>query len=88
MEIKEMCNVPDTVLEILQRDVAEIKVALLGNAYNPSGGLLSRTAELEKELEKMKLRYQRLLWTAAGVGSAIGVVFNVAFQVFNTFVNR
>lgn len=81
-----MCNVPDTVLEVLQRDVAEIKVALLGNAYNPMGGLLSRTAELEKEFEKMKLKYQRLLWTAAGAGTVLGIIFNVIIQLINTFV--
>lgn len=83
-----MCNVPDTVLEVLQRDVAEIKVALLGNAYNPSGGLLSRTAELEKEFEKMKLRYQKLLWTAAGAGTVLGIIFNVVFQIVNTFIYK
>lgn len=33
--IAEMCNVPDKILALLQSDVAEIKVALLGNEYNP-----------------------------------------------------
>jgi len=47
---KNMCNIPDDILEKLQKDISEIKVALLGNEYNPEGGLLYRTKENEDEI--------------------------------------
>lgn len=89
--IKEMCNVPDQILALLQKDVAEIKVALLGNEYNPAGGLLYRTSDLEKqienlqcELEKMQRRYEKIIWTVGGGASVIAVVASVVMKVFFT----
>lgn len=77
-----MCNIPDEILSVLQKDIAEIKVALLGNEYNPSGGLLYRTALIEKELrsledkhnsefEALKDKYNKIIWT---VGTAAAIV--------------
>lgn len=79
-KIKEMCNIPDSVLATLQKDIAEIKVALLGNEYNPEGGLLCRTASVERELEKLKARYEKMIWTAAGAGT--GASFIIAGVVW------
>lgn len=73
-EIKEMYTVPDSVLATLQKDIAEIKTALLGNEYNPAGGLLCRTTELEKEFEKLKLRYEKTMAYATGIAAAVSVV--------------
>ena len=90
---KEMCNVPDQILALLQKDIAEIKVALLGNEYNPAGGLLYRVAELEKQLddmqgeaERMKNKYDRILWTVAGGASVIAVAANLIMQWFDKIV--
>jgi len=76
--LKDMCSIPDTVLEKLQKDIEEIKTALLGNEYNPTGGLLCRTTELEKtyelvkrDLERMSRKYDKIIWTAVGAGSII-----------------
>jgi hypothetical protein len=93
MEIKntkkktvEMCNVPDNVLALLQKDVAEIKVALLGNEYNPEGGLLCRTAELEKELEKLKNRYDKMMAYAAGVGGGVSLLIAIATYLLEKII--
>lgn len=92
-KLKEMCNVPDQILALLQKDIAEIKVALLGNEYNPAGGLLYRTSELEKqveltcvELERMKNKYDKIIWTVAGGATVIAVVANLIMQLFDKIV--
>jgi|GEM_PF-2840007 hypothetical protein len=85
---KEMCNIADEVLYTLQKDIAEIKVALLGNEYNPSGGLLHRTAQLEIELTKLRSRYEKIMWTVVGASAIIGALFNVLMQLWDKlFVN-
>lgn len=82
--IKDVCNIPDVILEQLQKDIAEIKVALLGNAYNPTGGLLCRTTEVEKQmdilkrdLERMSRKYDKIIWTAVGVGTGMSLLVTV-----------
>lgn len=84
-KLKEMCDVPDKILETLQKDIAEIKVALLGNEYNPTAGLLYRMTEAEKELSKLKMRYERLVWTASGVAVTLSVIFNLIMAFFDKF---
>ena len=79
-----MCNIPDNVLKQLQEDVSAIKVALLGNEYNPAGGLLCRTTELELELEKLKNRYDKMVWTAAGAAAAVSVLISVIVFILQT----
>ena len=82
LNVNEMGHVPDNVLLVLQQDIAEIKVALLGNAYNPQGGLLSRTACLEDKLEKLKTRYDKIIWSATGAGAVIAFII----EVFTKFI--
>lgn len=81
-----MCNIPDSVLEQLRSDVSEIKVALLGNEYNPAGGLLCRTSEIEKELLTLKARYDRMIWTVAGGAGILTVLFNLLMQLWDKIV--
>lgn len=88
--IQEMCNVPDKVLATLQKDIAEIKVALLGNEYNPTAGLLHRTAELEKEYTCLKAqvklqqdKFNRIVWTGIGVGTGVGFLWTVVTQILD-----
>ena len=95
MEInKEMCNIPDNILALLQKDVAEIKVALLGNEYNPQGGLLYRTAVLEKlvetieekhdrEIQILKDKYNRILWTTGTATAIITAVVSFISQFWD-----
>ncbi len=82
----DMINVSDNILAILQQDIAEIKSALLGNEYNPSGGLLNRTTYLEKELDKLKMRYDRMLWTVGGGAAIIAVIFNLIMAFFDKLI--
>jgi hypothetical protein len=81
-----MCTIPDSVLITLQKDIAEIKTALLGNEYNPEGGLLCRTTELEKELEKLRNRYDKMMWTAGGVGAGISFIVSILVFVFDKLI--
>jgi len=88
--LSEMCNVPDKILALLQSDVAEIKVALLGNEYNPSGGLLCRATELEKEVvllkEQFRLqqdKFNRIVWTGIGAGTGISFVWMLAIKLMD-----
>ena len=82
---KEVCNVPDQILATLQKDVAEIKVALLGNEYNPAGGLLYRTADLERRLMSLQAKYDKVFWTAGGAAVVIAVIANVIMWLFDVW---
>ncbi len=79
-------KVSDSVLLKLQQDIQEIKVALLGNEYNPTAGLLCRTSELEKELAKLKNRYDKITWMVVGASTVIGIVFNLIMKMLDKFV--
>ena len=82
-----MCNVPDNILALLQKDVAEIKVALLGNEYNPQGGLLYRTADLECKLEKLQTRYEKMMWTAGGAGAAVSFIIGMLMVILDHLIS-
>jgi hypothetical protein len=81
-----MCSVPDNILEILQKDISEIKVALLGNEYNPAGGLLCRTSEVEKEVAKLKNRYEKIMWTVGVASSIIAILFSFISQIWDKLI--
>jgi hypothetical protein len=85
-KLKVMCDISDQVLETLQKDIAEIKVALLGNEYNPHAGLLYRTTQLEVELNKLRAQYNRMIWTVAGAGAVIAIVVNLIMAFFDKFI--
>jgi hypothetical protein len=79
-----MCNMTDSVLLTLQKDVSEIKVALLGNEYNPTSGVLPRLTMQEKELErvendflKLKDRFNKMIWFAGGAGAVAGFLIQL-----------
>lgn len=81
-------NISDDVLSKLQRDVSDIKVAILGNEYNPEGGVLCRTqrneaeiASLKSEIAKQNSRFNRVVWTGIGVGSGAGFVWYILTEV-------
>jgi hypothetical protein len=74
---REMCNVPDDILLILQKDVAEIKLALLGNEYNPTAGIVHRMMQVELENQKLRIRLDRMVAWAAGAAAAMTVIANV-----------
>lgn len=85
---KDMCNIADSVLLTLQKDVAEIKVALLGNEYNPASGVLPRLGVQEKEVERLeeefrclKDRLNKLIWAAGGAGAVAGIVIQFILKV-------
>jgi len=82
-----VCEMSDTVLLKLQKDIAEIKVALLGNEYNPSGGVLPRLAVAEKEVERLeedlhalKDRFNKVMWFAAGAGAIAGFALDMVLR--------
>jgi len=85
--VKEMCNIPDNVLALLQKDIAEIKVALLGNEYNPDGGLLCRTTDLEREVDelrekytKMMNKYNKIIGAAGVAGGLMGIIIELIIR--------
>ena len=87
--LSEVCNVPDQILAVLQKDIAEIKVALLGNEYNPAGGLLYRTTSVEKEIEnlqceldRMQRRYEKIIWTVGSGASMIAVIASFLMKLW------
>lgn len=80
---RELQNVSGEVLMTLQQDVAEIKVALLGNAYNPAGGLLCRTTDMEQKLIQLQAKYDKVFWTAGGAAVVIAIIANFFMWVFD-----
>lgn len=78
-------TVSDNILIKLQKDIEEIKTALLGNEYNPEG-LLSRTTCVENELEKLKARYERTIAYAAGAGAAVSLIVSVVVFLVSNFI--
>lgn len=82
---KEMCEVSDNILAALQKDVAEIKVALLGNEYNPAGGLLYRTADLERKTASLQAKYDKAFWTASGIAVVIAILANFFMWLFDVW---
>lgn len=85
---KGMCNIPDDILEKLQKDISEIKVALLGNEYNPEGGLLYRMKEAEhyqlclnEKISKLEDRLNKVFWTAAGGAAVITALLTLIFNL-------
>jgi len=82
----KVCNIPDDILTTLQQDIAEIKVALLGNEYNPQGGLLYRVSDLEKHVDRLKNKYERIMWTIVVASSVIAFVFNVIMQMWDKVI--
>jgi hypothetical protein len=85
-KVNEMCNVPDQILALLQKDVAEIKLALLGNEYNPTSGLVYRTAEAERQLERLRNRIDRMMWTVGGAAAVLTVVLNILWAWFQKVI--
>lgn len=88
MSKDSMCNVPDEILEKLQKDISEIKVALIGNEYIPEGGLLCRMKDAEtyqKEMEKkiiaLEDKFNKIFWTAVGVSSTVTVIATLLFNL-------
>lgn len=91
--VNEMCNVPDDILLTLQKDVREIKTALLGNEYNDTG-LIKRQCDsetevkslkerIEKELNKISSRIDRIYWTAGGISFGVSLIISIVIFILN-----
>lgn len=85
-KIKEIYSTSDTVLLILQKDIAEIKAALLGNEYNPQGGALYRLTDLECRHAKLKANYDKIIWTAAGAGMGASLIISIIVWILEKVV--
>jgi uncharacterized lipoprotein YehR (DUF1307 family) len=92
-EINKMCDVPDDILKQLQKDVSDIKTALLGNQYNESG-LIKRQCENELKLKSLKSkqeedsnkinnRIDRIYWTAGGISFGVSFIIGVILFIIN-----
>lgn len=92
-EVNEMCDVPDDILKRLQKDVSDIKTALLGNQYNDSG-LIKRQCDTETKLRTLKTKQEedvhslnnkldRVYWTAGGISFGISFIIGVILFVIN-----
>lgn len=89
---EKMCNIPDEILEKLQKDISEIKVALLGNEYNPEGGLLYRTKHNEDEIvclrdriAKLEEKFNKVVWITTGAAGAMTIIWNVIAWLIERF---
>jgi hypothetical protein len=85
-KINNMANVSDDILESLRKDIAEIKVALLGNEYNPTAGLLYRMNDVETKVTRLTDKYQRIMWTVVGGGTVIAIIANFIMWVVDKVV--
>jgi hypothetical protein len=85
---KDMCNVPDTVLSTLQKDVAAIKTALLGSEYSPDSGLVKELCRTKEEVSRLKDRFNKVIWTGIGVGSGVGFVWYLLTEVVAKILNQ
>lgn len=85
-KIKDMNNVSDQILAKLQKDIEEIKLALLGNEYNPTAGIVYRMAESERQIERLRVRFDRMLWTASGAAIILSIVFNLIMAYFDKVI--
>lgn len=81
MEKRVIPSVTNTVLNQLQLDISEIKVALLGNEYNKEG-VLYKVAQHDSICKNNSMRIDRILWTAAIVGSIAGFLISLAFALW------
>jgi len=79
-------SLPDSTLVKLQKDIEEIKVALLGNEYNPTAGLLYRMTCAENHIDRLRTKLDRIVWTAGGAAIILSVVFNLLMDVLNKFI--
>ena len=80
MEAIKMKAIPDEVWEKMQSDIMEIKVALLGNEYNPYGALY-QIKEHEKCMTELKTKLDRIMYTAAGIGAIAGLLISIIFKL-------
>jgi hypothetical protein len=76
-KINNMANVSDDILESLRKDIAEIKLALLGNEYNPTSGIVHRMTQVELENQKLRIRLDRIVAWSAGAAAALTIVANI-----------
>jgi len=73
-------TIPNEIWERMQADIAEIKVALLGNEYNPSGAL-HQLKQHEKCITELQTRFNKLIWMAAGGGAVAGFLISILFKL-------
>lgn len=80
-------NIPNDVIQDMQKeisetrkdtsetrkDVTEIKVALLGNEYNPNG-LIKRQCNTEARVDKIENDIKRIFWTTAGISGGVSTI--------------
>lgn len=78
-----MKTIPDEIWEKMQADIAEIKVALLGNEYNPEGALY-QIKQNETCIRELRDSFNKMKWMAAGFGAFAGIVINIIIQVLFT----
>ena len=62
-------------MEQLEKDVSEIKEALLGNAYG-SEGFVKRL----QKVEEYQMKDKKQKWTLAGIGLAVGFALKIIFK--------
>ena len=79
VENKTNYEISNEALDKLQKDMSEIKVALLGNEYNPQGALV-KIAEHEVAIAVIKKRINKAVWTAIGAGTGAGGIISIAYK--------
>jgi hypothetical protein len=59
-------------------DVKEIKDALLGNEFNPGGGLIKKQQMLKTRMDK----FDKKLIYVSGIGSGLGLALGYVISLF------
>ena len=80
MDSKVMYKISDEALFKIQNDVEMIKVALLGNEYNPSGALYIIKAH-DKCITDLDKKFNRIYWSVIGVGTGAGFIVSIIWKL-------
>jgi len=77
----KMSDVPDSVLLTLQKDVAQIKEALLGSEYTDHKGLIHKQNCTDSNVRDIRDRINKLVWTTVGVSSSVSIVIGLVILI-------
>lgn len=81
-EIKYDIDKLENMIEVLAKDITEIKKALVGSEYGEQG-LVKRVYRVEQEVQDLKDFKKKLLAWATGAGLGSSALINAIAQILN-----
>jgi DNA-binding transcriptional regulator GbsR (MarR family) len=70
----------EKVLDLITKDIQDIKEALLGNEFNKEG-LVSKVENNEKQIEELMKFKQKIIAWATGAGLGSGTLVNLLMDL-------